>query len=672
MEELTCASLYFIEKYKTAPQEDGGVIIEEFLDQQLGAEYNLDVTFSPEWEWFNVSRPLEYASDLDDKLVVLDFFTYCCINCLHVLPSLHQLERDHSIEDGLVIVGVHSAKFENERVSSNIAAALQRYDIAHPVVNDAQLVLWRRLEIACWPTLVILGPGCRPLLLLVGEGHSALLGRFVSAALRRLRGRLGSGSLPLAPAARPPVARPLRFPGKLCRLDARRLVLSDSGHHRLLVTDNSGAVLHVIGGPTAGFLDGKLGESKFSSPQGVAADGDVIYVADTENHAIRKVDLQAGLVETLAGTGQRGDDLEGGGVGRAQVLASPWDLCLVGDRLYLAMAGSHQIWALFLRDGTLFGKRPCPAGTCLRVAGSGQEENRNNSYPQRAAFAQPSGLTWDAAGARLLVADSESSSVRQVALADGAVRAVVGGARDPTNLFEFGDVDSAEGPARLQHPLGVAWSAADAALYVADTYNHKLKLVLADGRGFSCRTLAGSSRGDQTGPLLEAQFNEPGGLLAEPAGDQLLVADTNNHCIKRVDLAAGTVDELDVRMTRDSPDRPTQAVTSSATVRSAGGAISLSLEVLLSGVSLTEGAPHSWRLDQLPSGWSAAPPGPFSVPLTVQLHAPPLRSGDAVRLRLHAQLFLCSPAGLCFPRELTFELLVEARPSTRVFYYSYG
>ncbi|XP_037089744.1 NHL repeat-containing protein 2-like [Pollicipes pollicipes] len=589
MEELTCCISLFHRKIQNCTARRWGSNHRRISDQQLGAEYNLDVTFSPEWEWFNVSRPLEYASDLDDKLVVLDFFTYCCINCLHVLPSLHQLERDHSIEDGLVIVGVHSAKFDNERVSSNIAAALQRYDIAHPVVNDAQLVLWRRLEIACWPTLVIL----------------------------------------------------VRFPGKLCRLDARRLVLSDSGHHRLLVTDNSGAVLHVIGGPTAGFLDGKLGESKFSSPQGVAADGDVIYVADTENHAIRKVDLQAGLVETLAGTGQRGDDLEGGGVGRAQVLASPWDLCLVGDRLYLAMAGSHQIWALFLRDGTLFGKRPCPAGTCLRVAGSGQEENRNNSYPQRAAFAQPSGLTWDAAGARLLVADSESSSVRQVALADGAVRAVVGGARDPTNLFEFGDVDSAEGPARLQHPLGVAWSAADAALYVADTYNHKLKLVLADGRGFSCRTLAGSSRGDQTGPLLEAQFNEPGGLLAEPAGDRLLVADTNNHCIKRVDLATGTVDELDVRMTRDSPDRPTQAVTSSATVRSAVAHLFKS-RVLLSA-----------------SGWSAAPAGPFSVPLTVQLHAPPLRSGDAVRLRLHAQLFLCSPAGLCFPRELTFELLVE-------------
>ncbi|XP_043224746.1 NHL repeat-containing protein 2-like [Amphibalanus amphitrite] len=673
MDEVASLSLDLIESYKIVEAAEKEKLVEEFLDQRLGTEVEIDVEFPSDLEWFNIKEAITLRDDVDDKLVILDFFTYCCINCLHILPSLHQLEEEHSVEDGLVIVGVHSAKFENERVSANIAAALSRYDIRHPVVNDAQLQLWNQLGIACWPTLLVLGPGRQPLLQLVGEGHTELLRAFTAAALRRLSaaGRLGRGSLPLAPAARLSAAGPLRFPGKLCRLDERRLVISDTGHHRLLVTDNGGTVLRIVGGPSAGFADGRLGESKFNSPQGVAVDGDVIYVADTENHAVRKVDLQADRVETVAGTGSQGEDREGGAAGPSQPLSSPWDLWVLGDQLYIAMAGQHQIWTLFLRDGTLFGKRPVSAGTCLRLAGSGEEANRNNSYPHRAAFAQPSGLSADPESGRLWVADSESSSIRQVALADGAVKAVVGGAKDPTNLFEYGDADSAiaGGAVLLQHPLGVAWSAKDSALYVADTYNHKLKRVTQEGKKFSCVTVSGGERGDEVGPIADARFNEPGGLMVDSSGDVLLVADTNNHCIKRVDLTTGAVERLAVQMARDSPDRavPPTAAEASVSVRSAGGDISVRLELLLTDVSLTDGAPHSWKLDQLPTGWTApstsgsVPPGPLSLQVT----APSLQAGQVTLLSLQLRLFLCSPAGMCFPRSARCEVRVEGDPTAQ-------
>ena len=247
--------------------------------------------------WFN-SGPLTQAGDLRGKLVVLDFFTYCCVNCMHILPDLAELERAHIVEDGLVIIGVHSAKFLNEKVSENIANAVRRYEIHHPVVNDADIVLWTRLGVTCWPTLVILSPSGHLLHYIIGEGHGAELRVFVDTALEYYRetGQLSSAPLPERETKGEEgegveeSERVLKYPGKLWCSTEGNLYVSDTGHHRVVELDmGTGAVRRVFGSGEPGLKDGEAGETQFHSPQGLVRNEDSLYVADTENHVIRKV-----------------------------------------------------------------------------------------------------------------------------------------------------------------------------------------------------------------------------------------------------------------------------------------------------------------------------------------------------------------------------------------------
>ncbi|EPY82175.1 NHL repeat-containing protein 2 [Camelus ferus] len=363
-------------------QEEKDRLVYQYLQKVDGWQQDLSVPEFPEGlEWLNTEESISVYKDLCGKVVILDFFTYCCINCIHVLPDLHALEHTYSDKDGLLIVGVHSAKFPNEKVVDNIKSAVLRYNITHPVVNDADASLWQELEVSCWPTLIILGP----------------------------RGNI--------------------------------LVIADTGHHRILVVWKNGQIQYSIGGPNPGRKDGVFSESTFNSPQGVAIMNNIIYVADTENHLIRKIDLEAEMVSTVAGIGIQGTDKEGGAQGEEQPISSPWDVVSgksgpeiqTDDILWIAMAGTHQIWALLLDSGRLPKKNELKKGTCLRFAGSGNEENRNNAYPHKAGFAQPSGLSlasedpWNC----LFIVDSESSTVRTVSLKDGAVKHLAGGERDP-------------------------------------------------------------------------------------------------------------------------------------------------------------------------------------------------------------------------------------------------
>ncbi|KAM4703614.1 NHL repeat-containing protein 2 [Rhinophrynus dorsalis] len=508
-------------------------------------------------QWLNTEGPISLHEDLHGKVVVLDFFTYCCINCMHLLPDLHSLEHKFSDKDGLVIVGVHSAKFPNEKVLDNIKSAVLRYNITHPVVNDADATLWQELDVSCWPTLVILGPQGNLLFSLVGEGHKEKLFLFTSQALKfyKERKEINDVSIPvkLYKDSLPP--SPLLFPGKVASdVSGDKLVIADTGHHRILVVKKNGQVLHTIGGSEQGLKNGSFSESSFNSPQGVAIRDNVIYVADTENHLIRKIDLDTQSVSTVAGIGSQGEDKVGGALGEQQPISSPWDVTFGAPGgseqcvLWIAMAGTHQIWALFLEDGKLPKGSNLPKGSCIRFAGSGNEENRNNSYPHKAGFAQPSGLSmclndpWNC----LFVADSESSTIRSVSLKDGAVKHLVGGERDPMNLFAFGDTDGAGISAKLQHPLGVAWDQKRNVLYVADSYNHKIKVV--DPKTKNCITLAGTGRASNiTGPsFTQATFNEPGGLCVGGDGQLLYVADTNNHQIKVLDLETKLVSVLPI------------------------------------------------------------------------------------------------------------------------------
>lgn len=673
-------------------QEEKDGLVYQYLQKVDGWEQDLALPEFPQGlEWLNTEEPISVYKDLCGKVVVLDFFTYCCINCIHLLPDLHALEQTYSDTDGLLIIGVHSAKFPNEKVLENIKSAVLRYDITHPVVNDADATLWQELEVSCWPTLVILGPRGNMLFSLVGEGHKDKLLLYTSTALKYYKDRgqvrdhkigvkLYKNSLPPSP---------LLFPGKVT-VDpvSNRLVIADTGHHRILVIWKNGQIQYSIGGPNPGRKDGLFSESTFNSPQGVAIMNNVIYVADTENHLIRKIDLDTEMVSTVAGIGVQGTDKEGGASGVLQPISSPWDLVLgtsgsdpqKNDVLWIAMAGTHQIWALLLDNGRLPKKNELKKGTCLRFAGSGNEENRNNAYPHKAGFAQPSGLSlasedsWNC----LFVADSESSTVRTVSLMDGAVKHLVGGERDPMNLFAFGDVDGVGIAAKLQHPLGVTWDQKRKLLYVADSYNHKIKVV--DPKTKNCVTLAGTgeARNVVHSSFTESTFNEPGGLCIEENGQLLYVADTNNHQIKVMDLETKTLSVLPVFKSDNTmvdgllpvakpktlPKLPKSApsITLSPVTASPGQTLQFKLSLdLPSGAKLTEGAPSCWYLSAEDNEWllqgqtTSGEIEDISNQPTISLDLPGTCSPLEAALSVHVFLYYCSAdSSACMMKGILF------------------
>lgn len=474
-------------------------------------------------EWLNTAAPLTLA-ELRGKVVVLDFWTYGCINCMHNFPWLKRLAAD--FPDALVIVGVHSGKFAQERGTDNIRQVLLRYDLDHPVINDKDFEVWRQWGIEAWPTLVIIDPAGNTVGGHQGEGFYPTFHEVIASLAREFEAKGQLDRRPLA-VRREREGLPqtvLAYPGKI-RVDPQRgrIFVSDTNHHRVVAVDEaSGRVLQVAGSGREGFADGPLAAAAFSYPQGLAVDeaGRFLYVADTGNHAIRRVDLDTGAVVTIAGTGrQAGGYPPRGGFGPATDLSSPWDLALSGGRLFVAMAGSHQIWVLDLRTGSI-----TPA------AGSGDEGVADGPAPD-AELAQPSGLSVDREG-RLFFADSEGSSIR-VLLPDGRVATIAG---PGSSLFDFGTDDGEGARARFQHPLGVV--AHEGRLYVADTYNSRIRVI--DPVSGTVSTLAGADAGwrDGAAPL----FYEPGGIDA--AGGRLYVADTNNHAIRIVETAGGAARTL--------------------------------------------------------------------------------------------------------------------------------
>lgn len=472
-------------------------------------------------DWLNTAQPLT-IKELRGKIVLLDFWTYCCINCMHVLPDLLRLERKY--RDELVVIGVHAAKFEAERETANIREAILRYEIEHPVVNDHAMHVWQEYATRAWPTMVLIDPRGKVIGSHSGEGVFEMFDSVIGemAGYFDREGMLDRRPMRFVLERAKENPRALSFPGKVLADEKEQsLFIADTNHNRILVAAlDDGQVLDVIGGGQAGLLDGTFEEALFRHPQGMARDGNYLYIADTENHAIRRADLARRRVETIAGTGSRNRDFDSRpSAAKGRTLNSPWDLELVHGVLFIAMAGSHQIWGLDLEDGIIAGH-----------AGSGGEGHVDGSLLQ-AALAQPSGLTTD--GDVLFFADSEISSIRTADLdpRGGNVRTIVG-----EGLFDYGDVDGAGDEVRLQHPLGVVY--ADGMLYVADTYNNKIKRLQPLARS-SARFAGSGEPGLLDGPGVVARLHEPGGVSV--AGGKLYVADTNNHAIRVVDLATRNV-----------------------------------------------------------------------------------------------------------------------------------
>jgi len=471
--------------------------------------------------WLNTDKPLSLQA-LKGKVVLLDFWTYGCINCIHIIPDLKRLEAKYPNQ--LVVIGVHSAKFENEKDTENIRRIILRYELEHPVYNDAEFTVWQSYGVRAWPTQVLIDPAGYVIGGVSGEGNYELIDQVVARAVDefRKRGELNEEPLKLTLERAKVGDMPLAFPGKLLA-DARsdRLYIADSNHNRIVITKLDGTLVDIIGTGTRGAADGAFDKTSFYRPQGLALDGDSLYVADTENHLIRRVDLKSKTVETVAGTGRQSRDYFQHGPARTIDLSSPWDVQLVGRQLYITMAGTHQIWQLDLDKHEV-----------STFAGSGREARQDGPLLQ-AGFAQPSGIASD--GKRLYIADSESNIIRQIDIASGQVETLVGG-----DLFEFGDVDGAGDDVRLQHPLGV-FSAGDKIL-IADTYNHKIKEL--DPKTRSVKTFLGVGKPGQSDGV-PASFYEPAGLSI--ANGKLYIADTNNHAIRVVDLKTKETSTLRVK-----------------------------------------------------------------------------------------------------------------------------
>lgn len=476
----------------------------------------------PGLQWFNVDRPLTIA-DLQGRLVILEFWTGCCVNCLNVQQTLRRVAKAFA-DDAVLVIGVHSPKFPHERDPSALAHTLDRYDVRHPVVHDPDLLLWGAYGVRGWPTLVFVGPDGKVLGDLPGEPDAEKLLSGIGQMVQGWRGsaRGCSRPLPISQRSREGAGASgsrLRYPTKIKRAGAeghRQWLCADSGHNQVVVFDDEGHELRRFGSGKPGFIDLGANDSAFNGPQGLVANGGSVFVADTGNHAIRRIDLATGEVSTLAGTGERGPVLSRPTPGQHAALASVWDLALQGGSLFFANAGTHQLGVLDLDTGTV---RPC--------AGTGQEDLVDGNAGA-ACLAQPSALAFNADATALYFLDSEASALRRLEIgAVSRVTTLVG-----AGLFEFGHANGALGAARFQHCLGLDWWGDR--LIIADSYNGVLRVVDPDQGEVS-------DLGEQAFACAEGAFacSEPAGV-AVAGPDRLLVADTNNHRLVELSISERT------------------------------------------------------------------------------------------------------------------------------------
>jgi DNA-binding beta-propeller fold protein YncE len=600
--------------------------------------------------WLNTDKPLSLAA-LKGKVVLLDFWTYGCINCIHIIPDLKKLEAKYANQ--LVVIGIHSAKFQNEKETENIRRIILRYEIEHPVYNDSEYAVWQSYGVRAWPTQVLIDPAGYVVGAASGEGNYEVIDQSVAKLVDefRKRGELNEEPLKLVLERAKVGDLPLAFPGKILADAATdRLFIADSNHNRIVVTKLDGTLVDTIGTGEASAADGEFAKASFYRPQGLALAGDSLYVADTENHLIRRINLKTRTVETIAGTGKQTREYFQTGPARQVALSSPWDLQLVGQTLYIAMAGPHQIWKLDLDKNTV-----------STFAGSGREARLDGSL-QEAGFAQPSGMA--VIGQTLYVADSESNIIRAIDLSSGQVKTLVGG-----DLFEFGDVDGTGDDVRLQHPLGLL--AYGDKVLIADTYNHKIKEL--DPKRQHVRGLFGSGKPGQADGV-SPSFYEPGGLTL--ANGKLYVADTNNHAIRVIDLKTERASTLRINglnpPATSQPVSETTAAPNAEEIKAPAQQLRTGTDAVLEiNVDLPEGyhlnpmAPQRYKIsvdngktitvdEKLASRSAKDLKLPLRIPLNVV-------SAGSTNLRAQATLFYCREdnTGTCRIKTLIWQVPIE-------------
>lgn len=528
-------------------------------DQPTGREGTLDVRVHASplrgRSWLNTGGVDLDLPDLRGKIVLLDFWTFCCVNCLHVLDELRPLEEKY--EQELVVIGVHSPKFEFEKDADALRANIERYEVTHPVLDDPELTTWTEYGARAWPTLMVLDTHGRIAANLSGEGHAAnldaLIGRLIAEA--EADGSLRRGPAPTVLAERVP--QTLRYPSKVQALPDGRYVVSDAGQHRLVIFEPDGvSVSEIIGSGARGAADGEADQASFAEPNGVLvlpeevadAVGYDLLVADSANHLLRSVELGHSrllrgrtptVVGTVAGTGaqwMQGQPLATGGADPlTYAMSTPWDLAWshVLGRAVIAMAGIHQMWSFE------------PRSRELAVLAGTTNEGLVDGALVRSWWAQPSGVA-ELADGTLAIADSETSAIRILDPRTFTVRTLVG-----EGLFDFGHVDGPADRARLQHPLGVI-GLPDGRIAVADTYNGAIRIIDATG----------GESGDAPASVVTVATDlaEPSDVIVGVPVDgigQLIVVESGAHRVTWVPVAKAAerlIDEGQQRTSRPVTD----------------------------------------------------------------------------------------------------------------------
>lgn len=474
------------------------IVVGGVLSGSLGARADGIRPFPAELPWYNVSRPL-IPADLKGRAVLLDFFTPGCINCVHMLPAEHQLEQHFGTR--LVIIGIDSPKFTASSTRPGLESFIERYQLKHPIVLDPKSSLWNAYGVQAWPTLILIGPDGRIRGSFIGEQTFEQLAGPIQAALVGAPPASSLNPLPLKAMTMRQGA--LATPGGIA-VSPTQVAVADSAHHRIVITDHAGKLQAVVGNGCSGNADGEYAHAEFVRPQGLTFHDGSLYVADTEGQTIRRIDLAKSMVTTLAGNGRRGFDVRGDKPARQATLNSPWDVAWSGGKLYISMAGNHQIW------------RYDPANDSIGAwAGTGAEGLMDGARGE-AEFAQPSGLSVH--GNTLYDVDPESSSIRAIALPGGSVQTLAG-----KGLFDFGMRNGSTGHALLQHPEGIVWH--DGSLYIADTFNNALRQLNLTNHEIT--TVAGS-------------LNRPL-AIAVLSPDTLLVAEGDGNRIDAVHLPDGKI-----------------------------------------------------------------------------------------------------------------------------------
>ncbi len=439
-------------------------------------------------------------ADLRGRPVVLAFVNAASAWCAQRLAELAHWQRRHPGRAQVLVVQV--PRFDFERGPAAALKLLRRQGVSAPMLLDADWSAWRRFGVRAWPTVVLLDAR--------GIEQARVAGLDPPGRLERALGDLiaDAGYPPQGEASgelHPEPGLALRFPTGLA-VSEERLYIADSGHHRILECTHGGRIVRQFGHGRADLLDGPASEAAFQRPQGLALDRHSLYVADTGNHALRRINLLTGQVDSLCGNGRPGV-LQAGPVEQPRLapLDHPIGLALAQNQLHISMAGDNRLWRYDLGERSL-----------RWVAGSGALAQADGPVDQ-AAFAQPTAVA--AAGHVLYVLDALGSSLRSVHLHGGMVQTVIG--QGPWAMGEGG----------LQFPQALALDPATSTLWIADA-----------GNGVLRSTRIGS--GELQAHALPRRLCGAAGVAA--GAGAVWVADTDAHAVLRLDADSGVLSEIPI------------------------------------------------------------------------------------------------------------------------------